>query len=120
MAMKFVEKNTNVQKETTYILYMIIGSLFKKCVCKSVMMENTLVIAYREMGSKKSEEREAKIIDAVDKALESIKDELAELQCEVEILKKDKVYKMAFDTGFECINIVVDESGRFQISIVEA
>ena len=47
MRYSFVEKTSHRQQETAYMLYMIIGSYFHRCRCKSKAVEENLFLYYK-------------------------------------------------------------------------
>ena len=69
MRYAFLEKRSNKQQETAYMVYMIIGSYFHKCTCKTKILENKLFLSYKEMGKDKQEEKESRIIKVVERVL---------------------------------------------------
>jgi len=60
MRYSFVEKTSHRQQETAYMLYMIIGSYFHRCRCKSKAVEENLFLYYKELREKKQVEKESK------------------------------------------------------------
>lgn len=118
MAYNFVEKVSHEQQENAYILYMIIGSYFNKCICKSKMIEMNLMIYYKEMRFGKQERKEQLVIKAVEQIFGRRKSQLADLNCEAIIARDGSDYKLVFYTGFEEVIAAVDKNGKYQIELV--
>ena len=118
MAYKYSEKRQTRQEETAFIAYMIIGSYFKKETCRNHFAAERLYLYYRDMGVKKQEFVEEKIISRVDKALRNYASELALMNCESTIRFRDKKYILEFITGFERIIAEVDKRGNLNIIVV--
>ena len=62
MAYKFTEKRNNIQEQTTYVLYMIVGSYFHKSICNSRTLETSLYLHYLEMPKSQQENLEKQVI----------------------------------------------------------
>lgn len=119
MAYKFGDKTTHKQEENAYIVYMIMGSYFKKCECKSEAMETSLRLFYRDMQPAKQEKREEDVIRELDRITKDYQDELANVNCEAHIRKAGDNYKIIFSTGLENIEAVVDKAGKYTVSYTE-
>jgi len=48
MRYSFTEKTSHRQQETAYMLYMIIGSYFHRCSCRSKALEENLFLYYKD------------------------------------------------------------------------
>lgn len=119
MAYNFVEKDTHKQQENAYILYMIIGSEFRRCICRSKEMETNLLMHYKDMKTKNQEKMEKQVIADFMKALKGFKGCLHDLNCEVIIIKKEDTYYLYFYTGLEYVTATVDKKGHYEINVFE-
>ena len=113
------EKTLNIQKETAYILYMIIGSYFHKCICKSKMMEKNLLLYYKEMTKSKQEYMEQQIIRKVEQLFGKKQTELANMNSEATISIDENVYQIVFRTWFEDVAATVDKKGKYEIKLLD-
>ncbi len=117
MRYSFVEKTSHRQQETAYMLYMIIGSYFHRCSCKSKAVEENLFLYYKELQEKRQVEKERQIIKVSEGVLKDNIADLAEMNAEAVISKVNDLYILSFYTGFEMIVVTVDEKGRYEISL---
>ena len=117
MRYSFVEKTSHRQQETAYMLYMIIGSYFHKCSCRSKALEENLFLYYKELQEKRQVEKERQIIKVSEGILKDNMTDLAEMNAEVVISKADDLYILSFYTGFERIMVTVDDKGCYKISL---
>ena len=117
MRYSFVEKTSHRQQETAYMLYMIIGSYFPRCSCKSKAVEENLFLYYKELQEKRQVEKERQIIKVSEGVLKDNIADLAEMNAEAVISKVNDLYILSFYTGFEMIVVTVDEKGRYEISL---
>ncbi len=117
MRYSFVEKTSHRQQETAYMLYMIIGSYFHRCSCKSKTVEENLFLYYKELQEKRQVEKERQIIKVSEGVLKDNIADLAEMNAEAVISKVNDLYILSFYTGFEMIVVTVDEKGRYEISL---
>ncbi len=117
MRYSFVEKTSHRQQETAYMLYMIIGSYFHKCSCRSKALEENLFLYYKELQEKRQVEKERQIIKVSEGILKDNMTDLAEMNAEVVISKADDLYILSFYTGFERVVVTVDEKGCYEISL---
>ena len=109
-------KNTlDKQKATTYILYMIAGSYFHKCECKTLGTAKHLFLYYKDFPMKKQLKMEEEIIKAVEKQLTEKGIKISDLNAEVTIKKKDKSFVILLQTWFENMIILVDDRGKYRI-----
>lgn len=117
MRYSFVEKTSHRQQETAYMLYMIIGSYFHRCSCKSKAVEENLFLYYKELQEKRQVEKERHIIKVSEGVLKDNMADLAEMNAEVVISKVNDLYILSFYTGFEMIVVTVDEKGCYEINL---
>ena len=117
MRYSFVEKTSHRQQETAYMLYMIIGSYFHKCSCRSKALEENLFLYYKELGESRQIDKERQIIRVSEGVLKDNMADLAEMNAEVVISKADDLYILSFYTGFERIMVTVDDKGCYKISL---
>ena len=119
MRYSFTEKTSHRQQETAYMLYMIIGSYFHRCRCKSKALEENLFLYYKELGESRQIDKERQIIRVSEGVLKDNMTDLAEMNAEAIISKVDNLYILSFYTGFERIVVTVDDKGRYEISLEE-
>lgn len=119
MRYSFTEKTSHRQQETAYMLYMIIGSYFHRCSCRSKALEENLLLYYKELQEKRQVEKERQIIRVSEGVLGECLASMAQMNAEVFISKTDEMYVLRFYTGFEDIVATVDDKGRYDISLVE-
>lgn len=117
MRYSFVEKTSHRQQETAYMLYMIIGSYFHRCSCRSKALEENLFLYYKELQEKKQVEKERQIIKVSEGVLKDNIVDLAEMNAEAVISKVNDLYILSFYTGFERVVVTVDEKGCYEISL---
>ena len=101
------------------MLYMIIGSYFHRCSCRSKALEENLFLYYKELQEKRQVEKERQIIRVSEGVLGECLASMAQMNAEVFISKTDEMYVLRFYTGFEDIVATVDDKGRYDISLVE-
>ncbi|MDD6404734.1 MAG: hypothetical protein PUG00_02910 [Clostridiales bacterium] len=119
MRYSFTEKTSHRQQETAYMLYMIIGSYFHKCSCRSKALEENLFLYYKELGESRQIGKERQIISVSEGVLGECLASMAQMNAEVFISKTDEMYVLRFYTGFEDIVVAVDDKGRYEISLVK-
>lgn len=117
MRYSFTEKTSHRQQETAYMLYMIIGSYFHRCSCRSKALEENLFLYYKELQEKKQVEKERQIIKVSEGVLKDNIVDLAEMNAEAVISKVNDLYILSFYTGFERVVVTVDEKGCYEISL---
>lgn len=117
MRYSFTEKTSHRQQETVYMLYMIIGSYFHRCSCRSKALEENLFLYYKELQEKKQVEKERQIIKVSEGVLKDNIVDLAEMNAEAVISKVNDLYILSFYTGFERVVVTVDEKGCYEISL---
>lgn len=117
MRYSFTKKTSHRQQETAYMLYMIIGSYFHRCRCKSKAVEENLFLYYKELQEKKQVEKERQIIKVSEGVLKDNIVDLAEMNAEAVISKVNDLYILSFYTGFERVVVTVDEKGCYEISL---
>ena len=117
MRYSFTEKTSHRQQETAYMLYMIIGSYFHKCSCRSKVLEENLFFYYKELGESRQIDKERQIIRVSEGVLKDNMADLAEMNAEVVIVRAGDLYILSFYTGFERIMVTVDDKGCYKISL---
>lgn len=117
MRYSFTEKTSHRQQETAYMLYMIIGSYFRRCSCRSKALEENLFLYYKELGERRQIDKERQIIRVSEGVLKDNMTDLAEMNAEVVISRADDLYILRFYTGFERVVVTVDEKGCYEISL---
>ncbi len=119
MAYKFATvSSSNVQKENAYILYMIVGSYFNRCICVNRLTEGNLFLYYKEMPAGKQLYREKQVIDRTERAIGSLAEDLKDMNCEVEILQVADEFRLVFRTWFHRIVVTVASDGRYRFKAV--
>jgi hypothetical protein len=103
------------QYEIAYVLYMIIGSYFEKCYCRSVVMEERLYLYYQEMSQTKQTSLERKIIYYFERNFKKLKEQIEGLRCNTYIYYKNGSCVIYFKTGFEDIIVKVDQNEKYEI-----
>ena len=112
---KFTEKINDKQKQTTYVLYMIISSYFHKSIFRNKVLETSLFLHYWDMSDKGQERLEEKVIRSSEKNLKEVAPALSRMNCEVSIRRKNGAYYLDFLTGFERVAAVVAPNGDYRI-----
>ena len=119
MAYKFTTvSSSNVQEENAYILYMIVGSYFNRCICVNRLTEGNLFLYYKEMPAGKQLYREKQVIDRTEKAIGFMADDLKDLHCQVEIRRDAEEIRLVFRTWFHTILVTVEPKGRYRFKAV--
>ncbi len=111
-------RKSDRQEEMTYILYMFLGSCFKKCECRSSLLEDHLLVCYREMNQKQQILAEERVIRAIDRFLEEEGLDLSVLNCQAVIARSGRDYRIFFRTWLENVLVTVREDGRFTLELV--
>lgn len=109
------KKVSHKQQTTSYALYMIVSSYFKKCTCKSPLSEQNLFLYYQEMDTGKQVQLEEQIISHLENTFAEQLEYFAELNCDVYIRRASEKYRIIFYTGFEGLVISVDQNGKYII-----
>lgn len=117
MAYKFTEKTNNIQQQTVYAVYMIVGSYFHKSICRAKALETSLLLYYREIPGKRQEILEDRVIAYAGRELKSLLPILSEMNCEVSIRHGKENFYLEFETGFESVSAVVDRQGKYHIQV---
>ena len=99
------------------MLYMIIGSYFHRCSCRSKALEENLFLYYKELGESRQIDKERQIIRVSEGVLKDNMTDLAEMNAEAVISRADDLYILSYYTGFERIMVTVDEKGCYEISL---
>ena len=109
------EKKYNTQLATAFAVYMMAGSLFRKCVCSSQAEARHLYLHYREMPMAKQLSAEDAVLSALERQNPEWLAAMAQLQCEVRFRPLGRVYELWFDTrGFGGLGVCLDEKGRIR------
>lgn len=103
------------QKETTYILYMMIASMYKKCNCRSVFLETALSLYYREMSASKQIRRESAIEKELSYWFPQERAQLQNLQSDCTITFKNNSYYLTFFSFPEEMHAIVFPDGSYSI-----
>ena len=121
----FKMSSFNNQKATTYIAYMMVGSIFHKTYLVNQGQAKRLYLEYREMPVKNQIKTEELILSLLKRKSMGDISRFENLNCEVEIRKEEfykaeSYYEVRFDTkGFGSIIIRVDKNGRVDMYVRE-
>lgn len=119
MALKYTETKNNNQKQTAYVVYMIISSLFKKSVNSSQFLVDNLYLHYSDLPNAKQDSLLEKNTKLITKRLEDLVDVFADCNAEIHVSnKKDAIYISA-DTGIEVVTAKVLPSGIVDVDVEE-
>ncbi len=121
MANLYADKTEKYNKQLAgaYIAYMMVGSMFNKCVCHQPGLINRARLHYCEMGKDQVNAEDA-ILGLLDSIDEAFADRLAKLRCEA-VFKETvnsghTTLDVMFDTGgFETLEATVDEKGKIRL-----
>ena len=103
-------KRYNAQMATTYILYMMLGSAFKRCIFASSSMEDRLRMEYMKMPVGDQYEIEDGILDWMDKTIAI--QECEDIWCKVFTYHEGECMGIRFETYVGAIELLVDERGN--------
>lgn len=112
------EKKYNRQFAESYIAYMMVGSLFKKAVCKNPSEAKHLYLHYAEMPSEKQMNQEYAVLKQLDNFDFFFLNQIKQMQCEVYMKPCSDCYLITFSTGFETIIARVDVKGHLQLQTI--
>lgn len=102
-------KRYNAQMASAYIVYMILGSAFKRCIFASSSMEERLRFEYMKMPLEDQYEIEEKIIEWMDREL--FLREYADIWCKVFTYQEGAFLGVRFETYFGAIDLVIGREG---------
>ena len=103
------------QRENAYILYMMIGSYFRRCHCVSCGVEQNLYLYYQEMPMNRQTKAEEQVLRRFNRKFEEFSHCLEDLECKVHIRYVKDNYIIYFATGFEEIIVTVYPNGQYKI-----
>ncbi|MCD7752078.1 MAG: hypothetical protein LUI10_10135 [Lachnospiraceae bacterium] len=110
------EKKCNKELAMCYIIYMICGSYFHRCICESPVMEQKMYLHYREMKQGEQEKLESMVIREMETLNIVFLKKLAELACEASVKKTSEGYQVDFMTGgFEGLSVILKSNGGIRI-----
>lgn len=115
MAMKTYIKENVVDKQTTYILYMIIGSYFRKCTCRTKFLEQSLFLYYKDMKENKQVKTEERIIHQMETQYTELVEKISGLDCEVTMVKTTELLKVRFSSVTVQVAVLVNKKGKYTI-----
>lgn len=113
-------KKSNAQQACAYILYMIIGSYFHKCICMSEAAALNLFLYYKEMEPNKQIQKEMEVIQYLEKHFREELNCFSDLNCEAHIIRFQNHYRIIFYTGFEGMIVTVTEKGKYSVKYYSA
>ncbi len=116
MAYSFFKFEKRPDRETLYIAYMMIGSIFKKTIVTNQAAEQQLYLYYKEMNPTAQERKEKSVLKTAEQALASHMAELGNMHAEVYFFLSDNDSHLIFNTGFNIIHVVVTRKGEFTVS----
>lgn len=112
------EKKYNKQLAKSYITYMMVGSLFKKAVCKNLTEAKHLYLHYAEMPKEKQINQEYAVLKQLDNFDFFFLNQIKQMQCEVYMKPSNDCYLILFFTGFEKIVAKVDTKGHLELQAI--
>jgi len=110
------KRNYDKQMAVGYMAYMMGGSYFHRCRCKSPVEEKHLFLHYAEMPTEKQYQYEEKILKSIEAINPVFLQMLGSLNCEAFCYHRHGEYRIDFRTGgFESIRFVIRNNGSFSI-----
>ena len=103
-------KRYNAQMATEYILYMMLGSMFKRCIFASSAMEERIRLEYMKMPVDEQYEIEDRIIAWAETTLDLKKCE--DIWCKVFTYQERGYAGICFETYFGAIEMMIDQKGN--------
>ena len=111
------DKSYNKQYAAGFIAYMMVGSMFRKCICKNKMEASHLYMHYREMPQNQQFSVEDSILSLIHGLDEDYQNAMQDLKCEVVFQQQPNTYLITFTTGgFGEIRVSIDRKGRFELT----
>lgn len=110
----YKSKTNAAHKQSAYVIYMIMGSYFKRCTCKSKMLEKQLYLHYKDLPYGKQEKLEERIISYVEDRYADYLDHLALMDAEAYIIPQREGYEVVFEFAKRTITFLVDKNGKFR------
>lgn len=120
MAYAFVTKEKHPEKETLYVLYMMVGSCFGRSECRTPQIEQQLFLYYKEMAVDKQTRLETKVLREIEKNLKSYLPLFEEMHASAHFELQGETNGIWFETGFETVRATVDSDGGFKLEVLEA
>ena len=109
------QNGSNQQFAAGYVVYMMGGSYFKNCVCKSPFEEKRLYLNYAELSNQKQIEMEEKVLGRFEELDKNLLEKFEELKCEVSFRQEEKDFFVEFRTGgFETLKCRIKERGEVE------
>ncbi len=109
------ENKSNKQLAASYVVYMIVGSYFKDCICQNKFEEKRMYLNYAELSVPKQIDLEDRVISQFEKMDKTFLEAIQNLKCKVSFLQKDKDMFITFQTGgFESLEYKVNEKGKVE------
>ena len=99
-------------EQTAYIVYMMVGSYFKKCESHNCLLERKLRMMYREMREQAQWGLEARIEKEFLRSCSLNLKALGELRATAFIKKEKDFASVWFRTGFEEVVVLIDAEGK--------
>ncbi len=107
------EVKNNKQSAASYVVYMIVGSYFKDCICKNVFEEKRMYLNYAELSAPKQIEMEDKMICQMEKLDKSFLKAIEDMKCKVSFIKQGEEMIVKFETGgFGALEYKVNVKGQ--------
>ena len=107
------EKGYNKQAASAYIIYMMMGSAFKKCICSNKVEESHLRLHYMEMKQEKQLACEDRVLKQLHSLGETTLSEYSKYQAKVRFCREEEFYVVCFETGiFPVLKYYVDTAGK--------
>lgn len=110
------EKKYSKQYAAGFAAYMMVGSLFQKCICRNEREARHLYLHYKEMPQNQQFSVEDSILSQIRDLDAEFVEELQQLKCEVSFRHEKDSYFLFFRTGgFGDIVVHIDQNGRFKL-----
>ena len=112
-----IADNNRKQKENAFILYMMIGSMYGKCICRTPYLADTLLLYYREMPEGKQIRQETNVLRFLEREHGAFFADLGDLHCEARLMM-DKAgdCRILFGSGIEDVEVRVEPDGRYEVN----
>lgn len=109
---------SKVMMENTYAAYLLIREYFKECSFKNPNLKTTLKIYFKELNDGKRKKTMKSLSPVVEKALAGYREVLGLMVSEISFKRDEEGNHLSFVTGFERVELLVNERGYCEIKIV--
>ena len=112
------QKSYNRQLATAYAAYMIVSSLYRKCIVKNPYEEKHLYLHYKELSDLQQIALESTVLKHLSGLSENVSDVFKDMYCEVNFSRDDSDYLIYFTTGgFESVKGQITPHSHILISL---